>query len=63
MVTCEENQLEASEDSTVLKRQILGLVKTIPASFTSIVACLAILKNVATFYGLVAGDSRNEDEV
>ena len=47
----------------MLKRQILGLIKTVPARFTGIVAKLAVLKNVATFYGLVAGDSRNEDEV
>ena len=63
MVTCEEHQLEASEYSTVLTKQILALVKTIPTRFTNIMASIAVLKNVATFYGLVAGDSRNEDEV
>ena len=63
MVTCEEHQLEASEYSPVLKKQILALVKTIPAHFTNIMACIAALKTVATFYGLVAGDSRNEEGV
>ena len=46
----------------MLQANILALVKMIPAHFTGIVANLAKLGNVATFYGLVAGDSHNGPE-
>ena len=60
MEACEGNELEASEDPVVLKKNIHSLVKTIPARYTRIVASIAKLKNVASFYGLVAGDSQDE---
>ena len=58
---CESFWLEPSEDSEVLKKNIFGLVKTIPARFTRIVAQLANLSQVTTFYGLVAGDAWDEN--
>ena len=58
---CESYNLEVSEDSDVLRRSILSLVKNIPERFTRIVASLVKLTKVATFYGLVAGDSQNDD--
>ena len=61
MEACESFNLEVSEDSDVLRRSILSLVKNIPARFTRIVANLVKLAKVATFYGLVAGDSLKDD--
>ena len=58
---CESYNLEVSEDPVVLRRSILNLVKNIPERFTNIVASLVKLTKAATFYGLVAGDSQNED--
>lgn len=57
---CDSFWLEPSEDSQVLRSNILSLVKNIPARFTRIAAQLAKLRNTAKFYGLVAGDCSDE---
>ena len=44
----------------MLRANIIGLVKTIPARYSRIVAQIAKLSNVAKFYGLVGADSIDE---
>lgn len=53
---CEAFWLEPSEETTILSANLLGIVKTIPARFTRIVAQIAKLEQVAKLYALVADE-------
>ena len=53
--------MEPSEDSVVLRKNLQGLVKTIPERLTGIVASITKLLDVAKFYALVAGDYYSEE--